>query len=212
MTRWLVAIPVAAILSGLLAGAPQKGGPARFDYYLLSLSWSPEHCAETHDTSSQCTGPKPFGFVVHGLWPNASSGPNPMNCDGPAYNPRLTPKDLMEIMPSQSLMRHEWSTHGTCSGMGQAEYFQLVEKAWSLVVIPPDVKNPDHQVSISPLDLKKHFAAANPSLPADGITIDDNGSYLREVRVCLTKDLTGTHCSSRGDVRPNATITLRPAR
>ena len=48
--------------------------PGKFDYYVLSLSWSPEHCATTHDTSTQCAGTRHFGFVVHGLWPQFEHG------------------------------------------------------------------------------------------------------------------------------------------
>ena len=50
-----------------------------FDYYLLSLSWSPTYC-ETHaGDASQCSQ-KHFGFVLHGLWPQYAAGGYPQDC------------------------------------------------------------------------------------------------------------------------------------
>src|SRR5215831_3900780 len=47
-----------------------------FDYYVLSLSWSPEHCAEPagHSDTQQCASTRHFAFVLHGLWPQYASG------------------------------------------------------------------------------------------------------------------------------------------
>ena len=64
---------------GLLAGTalaqdPGHDEPGQFDFYVLSLSWSPSYCAAAHERDGarvpggQC-GARPFAFVVHGLWP-----------------------------------------------------------------------------------------------------------------------------------------------
>lgn len=47
-----------------------------FDYYVLSLSWSPNWCATTgdHRESEQCDPARDLGWVVHGLWPQYESG------------------------------------------------------------------------------------------------------------------------------------------
>ena len=42
--------------------------PGTFDYYLLSLSWSPAYCL-SDPGAAECNGPRRFGFIVHGLWP-----------------------------------------------------------------------------------------------------------------------------------------------
>ena len=54
--------------------------PGQFDYYLLSLSWSPAFCIQRPD-SPECNGPRRFGFIVHGLWPQNERG-WPQNCGG----------------------------------------------------------------------------------------------------------------------------------
>jgi ribonuclease T2 len=49
-----------------------------FDYYLLTLSWSPTFCL-THKDDVQCSG-KGYGFVLHGLWPQYAKGGWPESC------------------------------------------------------------------------------------------------------------------------------------
>jgi ribonuclease T2 len=77
----------AALALALLAVSPDaseaqrrgRGGgdePGSFDYYALSLSWSPTYCADKghRDGGPQCNGPRPYAFVLHGLWPQYSNG------------------------------------------------------------------------------------------------------------------------------------------
>src|ERR1700682_6464891 len=52
-------------------GAETTAG--QFDYYVLSLSWSPAFCIQQPD-SAECNGPRRFGFIVHGLWPQNERG------------------------------------------------------------------------------------------------------------------------------------------
>ena len=53
----------------------------QFDYYLLALSWAPNYCAgHPSDHSSECRIGGHTAFVLHGLWPQANSGPPPMSC------------------------------------------------------------------------------------------------------------------------------------
>ena len=193
------------------ASKKKKPSTGSFDYYVLSLSWSPEHCAETHDTSGQCSGTRSYGFVVHGLWPNAADGHNPEGCGGPAFDPSFATPDVLAVMPSVDLVKHEWEKHGTCSGLAPAEYFKRILDAYALVAVPTELRTPDHQVTIAPVALRDQFATANPSFGANVFSIVDNGKYLQEVRVCLTKDLAPFACQARGDTRTKPII-LRPSR
>src|SRR5437016_5801436 len=62
-----------------------KNKPA--EYYMLSLSWSPQFCTTSAGTSAknkfQCKE-NSFGLVVHGLWPQSAAVTNnndqPRNC------------------------------------------------------------------------------------------------------------------------------------
>jgi len=213
--RFLTAgVVIALTLTSVAAPAKKKkkpASPATFDYYILSLSWSPQHCAETHDPSPECTGTQPFGFVVHGLWPNSSKGKNPTDCPGPAFDPSFATAQLLKVMPSTDLVRHEWTTHGTCSGLAPKDYFGKVLDAYALVTIPADFRGPNHQVSTTPLDVRQKFAGASSGIPLAAFSVSDKGKYLEEVRVCLTKDLHAMTCVDKGDTGAK-TILMRPVR
>src|SRR5450631_4308767 len=77
---------VGAVLTGLCATAPalaqdsRQNAPGEFDFYVLSLSWSPSFCEEASERGNsgrsqqvQCGG-RPYSFVVHGLWPQYERG------------------------------------------------------------------------------------------------------------------------------------------
>jgi ribonuclease T2 len=83
-----VSVLAAAGVAAFAQGARQDE-PGQFDFYVLSLSWSPSFCAAAHDSGrsggAQC-GARPYSFVVHGLWPQYEKG-FPENCLQPS--PRL---------------------------------------------------------------------------------------------------------------------------
>jgi ribonuclease T2 len=197
------------LVTPLLAQPP---GPAAFDYYLLSLSWSPHHCT-THpsDHSPQCDGPRPYGFIVHGLWPNRNAGRHPQNCAGPRLDRARVSGDVREIMPSDELIKHEWETHGTCSGLSPDAYFTKVLTAWANVTIPAEFRTPPRQVEFTPAALREKFASANPSFVRGAFTVKSDGRFFQEIRVCLTKDLQSRSCPDPGDTR-NRSLIVRPVR
>ena len=185
--------------------------PGKFDYYLLSLSWSPDFCAG-HATAPECKGTKKYGFVVHGLWPQNERG-YPQNCGGPPFNPGKVPASLPAIMPSGSLQSHEWTKHGTCSGLGQMEYFQTVERAFRSVNIPAPYQQPLQNIQVPPQQIKDNFRQANSSFPEQGVSVQCSGRYLSEVRVCLGKDLQPRACAaSIRDTCRTPTVIMRPLR
>ena len=55
-------------------GEGEKAG--EFDYYVLSLSWSPNWCAYEGDArdSDQCDARHNHGWILHGLWPQYERG------------------------------------------------------------------------------------------------------------------------------------------
>lgn len=169
--------------------------PGAFDFYVLSLSWSPSYCA-TRDRPDglQCGGPRPFAFVVHGLWPQYEKG-YPQDCDRSA--PRLPQRQIdgmLDLMPSPGLVIHEWRKHGTCSGLSATAYFNLVRSARAKVEIPPSYVNPTDYRMVSPAEVETAFIAANPGLEANMLAVDCDKTRLREVRICLSKSLTFRPC------------------
>jgi ribonuclease T2 len=187
---------VLATLSGsAVAQSRQQGEPGKFDYYVLSLSWSPSFCetATGRAREEQC-GPRRYSFVVHGLWPQYERG-FPENCEVPA--PRLDHRimsGMLDLMPAPGLIYHEWDAHGTCSGLSQSEYFETIRKARTRVSVPPAYENLERPLTVTPAQVIDAFVKANKGLAASGIAIDCDRTRLREVRICMTRDLTFRDC------------------
>lgn len=182
-----------------VAQVRQHGTAGQFDFYVLSLSWSPSYCEVAEDRMGgrardrQCSG-RPFAFVVHGFWPQYERG-FPFDCQVPA--PRLARAivaDMLDIMPSPRLVFHEWDRHGTCSGLSPNAYFGLVRAAWAAVKIPPDYEQVDQPISVTPGQVAGAFLKANPQLERGAINISCDGRRLTEVRICMTKELNFRSC------------------
>ena len=118
-TAAFVVLLIAIALGSAPAQEPQsqRNQPGKFDFYVLSLSWSPSFCKDTEErgceSNEQCRG-RPYAFVVHGLWPQYERG-FPRDCQVPA--PRLY-RDLMtsmlDLMPAPRLMTYPtMTTSGT---------------------------------------------------------------------------------------------------
>jgi ribonuclease T2 len=184
----------------------EQAQPGVFDYYVLALSWSPEFC-HSHPSNPECrTGH--FGFVLHGLWPQYVNG-YPEHC---STQPGLSnPASMTDIMPDASLVEHEWSLHGTCSGLDPEPYFRLVRQAYDAVKIPPRLSSPTQMFSISPQELKEEFVAANSKLRAEDLTVSCGNNYLTGVSVCLSKQLQPRACEALRDCRANS-IRVAPVR
>jgi ribonuclease T2 len=190
----IVPVPRVLVLA-LVAACPlfagqMPGRPGEFDYYVLSLSWSPEFCY-SHPASVECS--QHDGFIVHGLWPQYRSGGGPEYCSH-APGPSAAHLDKA-IMPDPGLIRHEWEAHGTCSGLSAGVYFDLVRKAFESIRIPPPLVSPHGQLRTSPGEIIRAFERANPGLPVSSIGLGCRGAYLQSVNICLTKDLRPTSCS-----------------
>ncbi|MFC3207684.1 ribonuclease T2 family protein [Aquamicrobium soli] len=206
------------------AGKVQPAVPGRaafvaqgsgFDFYVLSLSWSPSYCeAEGADANrQQCGTARPYAFVVHGLWPQFERG-YPQDCATDQRNvPDRTLRGLFDIMPSAGLIRHEWKTHGSCSGLSQGDYFDVLRAARERVVIPAQFRRLDSYRTLSPNEAEAAFLEDNPGLPADGIAVTCDRRLLREVRICMTRQLAFRRCPEidRRDCK-RRTVVMPPVR
>ena len=170
------------------------GEPGAFDFYVLALSWSPSYCSGEggrRDADGQCAPGRGLGFVVHGLWPQYERG-FPSNCG--AFQ-RPLPREAMsaagEIMPSAGLARHEWRTHGACSGLDPTAYFKAVKEARQAVTIPEAYRKPAEGQRAKPIEIARAFAEANQGLRPDMLAVTCRRGQLEEVRICFGKDLKG---------------------
>ncbi len=205
------------------AGAQgDRGGmPGDFDYYILALSWSPTYCDNRDseergryrdedryddrrsysprrgDSDEQCNGVRPYAFVLHGLWPQYERRGWPEMCetrDRP-WVPEETIEKMLDIMPSRRLVIQEYRKHGVCSGLDANRYFEAARRAYRSIRIPEEFQDLSRPLSISPDEIRKAFLEVNRQLSPDMIQIVCSRRLLRELRVCLTKDLEPRSCS-----------------
>ena len=207
------------LLAAAHAPAQAGGAPGRFDYWALVLSWSPTYCSSPSGRRDrrQCGPGRSYAFVAHGLWPQFERG-WPANC---ARRPKWVSRDVLaamiDIMPSHSLIIHEWKKHGTCSGLEPERYFSLTRSLFRRLVIPRRLRRPNRHVLTSPQNLKKAFLAANPRLRANMISVQCGNrrdrARLREIRICFSRDLTPRPCgrNERRECRARVLV-LPPSR
>jgi ribonuclease T2 len=174
------------------------GAPGDFAYYVLSLSWSPAFCLSSPG-AGECNGLRRYGFIVHGLWPQYEQG-WPEHCDVHRAVPDDVVRSIADLMPARSLVYHEWSAHGTCSGLEPAEFFKLVRRAYASVVIPQELSSPTQAIEEPPAAIAAAVRRANPRLPPQSIvvtcTTGQSAPRLREVHICLDRDLAPRACST----------------
>src|SRR4029078_1739841 len=190
------------LIAAALGAAPaqeqsQRNQPGKFDFYVLSLSWSPSFCKATEDrgreSNDQCRG-RPYAFVVHGLWPQYERG-FPRDCRVPA--PRLSRElttSMLDLMPARGLIYHEWDQHGTCSGLEAQTYFDLIRKARETVKIPESYAAPKTKLTVAPDEVEGGFVKGTPGLSRAGVSVTCGSTRLSEVRICMSKDLKFRDC------------------
>lgn len=169
--------------------------------YLLSLSWSPQHCAGVRNPRDardrfQCSGDNGrFGWVLHGLWPEAANPGYPQWCRPAKIVPQPVLKQHLCMTPSAQLLQHEWAKHGTCMSPNPAAYFKSASILFGAVRFPDMgrlVAKPQTAGSI-----RAAFVAVNKGIRPEMLAVaaDDKG-WLKEVRFCLGPRMKPQRCAS----------------
>ncbi|WP_245409859.1 ribonuclease T2 family protein [Pararhizobium haloflavum] len=171
---------------------------ASFDFYVLALSWSPSFCRsdEGGGNAFQCGEQSTdYGFVVHGLWPQHEHG-YPEHCESrhPDRVPEETGKPYFDIMPGMGLIGHQWRKHGSCTGLSPQSYLEATREARDAVHVPASLQSMRGDMRVDPQAVEAAFIGANPGLEANGIAVTCDRDNLREIRICLTKELGFRSC------------------
>jgi len=191
------------------------GPSADFSYYMLVLSYAPDFCDQPQGKKDfrECGPGRRLGFVVHGLWPQGETSRGPENCGGASPVSGAIVQAMLKYFPTESLIQHEWTAHGACSGLSASEYFAQVRKARDSVTVPTGLDQPSRAVEISPSKVESEFAAANPSFPRGAFrTSCYREGELNEMRICLNKDLTPRPCGPSAGECPLPNVRLLPVR
>lgn len=189
MLRLIIAICLAAP-----AAAQDVAG--EFDYYVLSLSWSPSWCALEGDMrqSPQCDESEDHGWILHGLWPQYERG-YPADCRTSFRAPSRSDTGAMaDIMGTSGLAWHQWNKHGVCTGLDSDDYYALSRVAYAKINRPEVFRKLQTSVTLPASVVEDAFLKENPDMSADQITITCKDNYIQEARICLTRDLEFRTC------------------
>jgi ribonuclease T2 len=203
------ALLAAAVLFAANA-ANASGEPGRFDYWLLTLTWSPQFCS-AHVGDPQCLNGR-YNFLVHGLWPQYDPEGYPDYCQKVDSLDRALVDRMLPLMPDPKLVTQEWRKHGSCSGLSASEYFLNVERARLAIAIPEDYQDPEKYVKTSAQEITDKFIAVNPGLTRTAITLECSGHWLKEARICFDRNFKFRTCGIdvAGDCGEG--VTVRPNR
>jgi len=190
-------LAVAVLVAGM-APAWAEDKPGKFDYYSLVLSWSPTYCARQGDrrgNDPQCSGDRPFAFIMHGFWPQYEEGwPSYCETGERPWVPETVISNMLDIMPSKRLVIHQYRKHGVCSGLDPKAYFEKSRKAFEAITIPEKYRALPDYLTTSPDEVEQAFLKVNPALTPEMINVDCKNRRLREMRICFTRDLNLRNC------------------
>ena len=180
-----------------------SGTPGTFDVYLLAQSWQAEFCYNKYSTYPGCNSPEDYWttqFTLHGLWPEYTTG-YPESCTDEAFDASSVENAigldvLNQYWPNvkanqddsayTSFWEHEWTKHGTCSGLSQVDYFtaaiNLLKNGQSTT---PDVISQNVGGSASADDIRSAYGGANY------VALHCKGAFLSEAYTCWGKDDSG---------------------
>ncbi|WP_412048606.1 ribonuclease T2 family protein [Hoeflea sp. Naph1] len=169
-----------------------------FDFYVLALSWSPAYCLieGARANRNQCAEDRDLGFVVHGLWPQFEDG-YPQYCG--SREPERVPSQLgqayLDLLPSMGLIGQQWRKHGSCSGLSQKDYLEVLRAARQRINVPSAFALDKLPGKIDAFDAENAFIAANPGMQRDGVAVTCDRRMLREIRICMTGSLEFRGCA-----------------
>src|ERR1700726_30204 len=108
---WLISAAFIFLLTATAAAPPRKKAQqndATFSYYLLSLSYAPDFCAQPtgNKDARECGSGRRIGFVVHGLWPQVEGNRGPENCGSASPVSEETVRATLPYIPTESLIQH----------------------------------------------------------------------------------------------------------
>lgn len=189
---------------------PKKGQIRRtpIDGYVLALSWSREYCKSRGAKARgkiQCNGQiGDFGFILHGLWPEAKGPDYPQYCRKAALLSRDVIKRNICMTPDVQLLQHEWTKHGSCMARKPQIYFKAARLMFHAIDLPDmdriSRKGQKGAKQGKPLTVgafTQIISDMNAGLPAHAIRLKTNKrGWLQEMRICLAKNFRPRRCPS----------------
>lgn len=183
-------------------------------YYVLALNWTPEWCRSGGSGASaremECA--RPFGFTLHGLWPDGAHPPYPRFCRPAGSLDLVTVQGMYCRTPSPILLQHEWQAHGTCAAWANPQaYFAQASALFDRLTMPKIERIPAGELTAGAV--RAAFVARNPGLAADEVyvqTLRASGA-LSEVRICYDLKFKPAACPGGAGAPDGVHMTLAPS-
>tara|TARA_B110000285_G_C15120429_1_gene616773 strand:- start:1989 stop:2612 length:624 start_codon:yes stop_codon:yes gene_type:complete len=119
--------------------------------YVYAYSWTPGFC--DNQTYPGCLSAQDYwknNLTIHGLWPQYSVSDYPSYCTTEPFDETIPLEigwdTMTELWPDvqynesdpnyDSFWEHEWTKHGTCSGLSQHDYFEAALNLTGLLTTP----------------------------------------------------------------------------
>jgi ribonuclease T2 len=139
--------------------------------YVFAYSWTPGFCM--NESYPGCMDPLPYwknNFTVHGLWPQYVTSGYPSTCTTEKFDSSIPSKVGLDTLISRwpdvkytinntkydSFWEHEWSKHGTCSGLTQYDYFMTAIRMTD-ILLTPDIFHKSVGTNINTEELRMLF-------------------------------------------------------
>lgn len=207
---------LASLAVGLLSLQAHAQETPHFDYWMLTMAWSPEYCAQK-PSEKQCkqavVDHTYRGFVIAELAPMLNSG-KPLPC---AKSEGAIPDELLtrtrDVMLSFLHVRYQWKKYGGCTQGSIDDHFMFVERIYRKIEIPDQYRDPNDYLETTVPALQKAFAARNPGFADDSFSVAcASNRRISEVRVCFDPELHPRSCGReiKGSC-PEGRILLRPS-
>ena len=119
--------------------------------YVYAYSWTPGFCY--NQVYPGCMNPLPYwetNLTIHGLWPQYAVSGYPASCTTEPFDntipTQIGESKMIQYWPDvqytldsssyNSFWAHEWTKHGTCSGLTQLQYFNAAIDLTSHIPTP----------------------------------------------------------------------------
>jgi len=227
MNKILLCLTVAVLFASAFA-------TSSYTYYVFACEWAGSLCATQDCTNTYDAGLNVQNMNIHGLWPSVTSGTQPTNCNGAAWNPSAINSTTTAAMVADwsglysdaaPFHQHEWQTHGTCWNNPNPKSTDPINDFFSQVILVAktlDVYNALVKNGVTPnadqsYSTAQYTAAMKAAFNVDELTINcisdssdflgwSDKSYFNGFYMCLNLSYQPINCpSSAVDViRTNA--------
>jgi len=143
--------------------------------YVFAYSWTPGFC--NGESYPGCKAPQNYwkqNLTIHGLWPQYTTSGYPASCTTEQFNSSIPIEIGLDYMVERwpdvqydinnpaydSFWEHEWTKHGTCSGLSQYDYFTTALSLTNTLITPEIIHN---SIGLNVSGDEIRYSIANPS-------------------------------------------------